>query len=29
MMARARALAGAPPGELWDGVWREAAAAAA
>ena len=29
MLARARALAGAPPGEQWDGVWRDAAAAAA
>ncbi|MDP3801120.1 adenylate/guanylate cyclase domain-containing protein, partial [Brevundimonas sp.] len=29
MLARARALTGAPPSELWDGVWRDGQAAAA
>ncbi|HUQ14068.1 MAG TPA: adenylate/guanylate cyclase domain-containing protein, partial [Novosphingobium sp.] len=29
MLARARALAGAPPSELWDGVWRDPATAEA
>jgi adenylate cyclase len=28
MLARARALAGAPPSALWDGVWRDAQAGA-